>query len=272
MNSVTPVAKATLMKQFNVQVTGKGSQPVFFAHGLGCDQKMWRFITPAFENDYKIVLMDNMGSGESDISFYNEKKYENLQGYADDILEIAEALELKDIIFVGHSVSSIIGALASIKTPDLFDKIIMIGPSPRYINDINYTGGFYRKEIDNLLQAMQDNFAGWAESFSPKLMGHPEHPELSTELKEKICHSDPSITKQFARVSFLADNRADLPNIKTPVLIMQCSEDILAPPEVGKYMQENIKGSLLRVLKATGHCPHLSAPEETIAVIKQFLE
>jgi len=215
--------------------------------------------------------MDNMGSGESDTTLYNEKKYDSLDGYVEDILDVAEALQLKDIIFVGHSVSCITGALASITVPGLFSKIIMIGPSPRYINDINYSGGFYRKEIDTLLNIMEDNFVAWADIFSPKIMGNPERPELSKELNEKFCHADPAITKQFAKLIFLSDNRSDLRYIKTPVLIMQCSEDILAPVTVGKYMEENIAGSVLQVLKATGHCPQLSAPEETIAVMKKFL-
>jgi sigma-B regulation protein RsbQ len=271
MPETVPEVKEPLLKQFNVHVLGRGSQPLLFVHGLGCDQKMWRFITPAFENDYKIVLMDNIGSGESDTSFYNEKKYNSLQGYADDILDVAQALQLNNIILVGHSVSSITCALASIKAPGLIDKIIMVSPSPCYLNDSTYKGGFYRKEIDMLLQAMQDNYVAWAENFSPKIMANPEQPELSTELKEKFCHADPGITKQFARVTFLGDNRPDLPYIKTPVLIMQCSEDILAPAEVGEYMQENIGGSVLRLMKATGHCPQMSAPEETIAAMTEFL-
>lgn len=260
-----------LLKRFNVNVFGNGKQPMLFAHGLGCDQVMWRFITPAFENDYKIILFDYIGSGKSDPTYYDNEKYSSLQGYANDILEIAETLGLTNIIFAGHSVSAMTGLLAAISAPELFSKIIMIGPSPCYINDKNYTGGFEKKELEDLLEVMGKNFYSWAQSFAPIVMQNPERPALTRELEDRMCHSDPAITHDFAGAAFFADHRNDLPKLKIPSLIMQCSEDILAPVQVGEYMQTKMPGSTLQLMKATGHCPHLSAPEETIEIMKQFL-
>ncbi len=262
----------SILKRFNVNVSGNGKQPMLFAHGLGCDQAMWRFIIPAFENDYQIVLFDNIGSGKSDSAYYDKENYATLQGYANDILAIAEALALKDIILVGHAVSAMTGLLAAISSPGIFSKIIMVGPSPRYINDKNYIGGFDRKEIEELLDSMGKNFYNWAGSFAPVSMQNPERPQLTKELEDRMCNSDPAITIDFARAAFFADQRNDLNKLKIPSLIMQCSEDILAPVQVGEYMQKNIPQSTLRVMKATGHCPHLSAPAETIEIIKQFLK
>ncbi|MGZ8559835.1 MAG: alpha/beta fold hydrolase [Chitinophagaceae bacterium] len=261
----------SVLKRFNVNVSGNGKQPLLFAHGLGCDQQMWRFITPAFGKDYKIVLFDNIGSGKSDPAYYDKEKYSSLQGYANDILAIADDLKLKDIIFVGHAVSAMTGLLAAIYSPGIFSKMIMIGPSACYINDKNYFGGFERKEIHELLDAMGKNFYNWAGSFAPKAMQNPDFPQLAKELEERMCHSDPAITIDFARAAFFADHRNDLPKLKMPSLIMQCSEDILAPVEVGEYMNKNMPQSTLQVMKATGHCPHLSAPAETIEIMMQFL-
>lgn len=262
----------SIVKRFNVNISGNGKQPLLFAHGLGCDQQMWRFITTAFEKDYKIVLFDNIGSGKSDPAYYDKENYSSLQGYANDILAIAEALALKDIIFVGHAVSSMTGLLAAISAPEIFRKIIMVSPSPCYINDKNYTGGFEKKDIELLLDDMGKNFYKWAVSFAPVSMQNPGRPQLTKELDDRMCHSDPAITIDFAKAAFLADHRNDLPKLKMPSLIMQCSEDILAPVQVGEYMQKNMPQSTLRIMKATGHCPHISAPEETIEIMKQFLK
>ena len=261
----------SILKRFNVNVSGNGKEPMLFAHGLGCDQHMWRFITPAFEKNYKIVLFDYVGCGKSDNSHYDKEKYSSLQGYANDILAISEALALKNIIFVGHSVSAMTGLLAAISSPGFFSKIIMVGPTPCYINDKNYIGGFERKEIEELLDAMGKNFYNWAGAFAPVAMQNPDRPQLTKELEDRMCSSDPAITIDFARAAFFADQRNDLNKLKIPSLIMQCSEDILVPVQVGEYMQKNMPQSTLRVMKATGHCPHLSAPAETIQIMKQFL-
>lgn len=256
----------------NVKVRGEGSKTLLFAHGFGCDQNMWRFVVPAFERDYCIVLFDYVGSGKSDISAYNPQRYSELSGYAQDILEICDALELSDVIFVGHSVSSIIGLLASIQRPELFERLIMVSPSPRYINDEpDYIGGFERSDIEELLGMMEKNYMGWASIMAPTVMANAEQPELSEELEASFCTTDPSIAQRFAAATFYADNRADLPKVTVPSLIMQCREDIIAPPEVGAYMHRHVPLSRLQVLDATGHCPHMSHPEEVVRVAKEFL-
>ena len=261
-----------ILKRNNVKITGQGKQPIMFAHGFGCDQNMWRFITPAFEKEYRIILFDYVGSGKSDIKAYNADKYANLYGYAQDVLDICEVLDLQSVIFVGHSVSSMIGLLAAIKKPSIFKNIILVGPSPRYINDApSYTGGFERKDIEDLLETMDKNYIGWANFLAPAIMKNPEHPELTAELTESFCSTDPKIARQFAEVTFFSDNRDDLSKLQVPVLIMQCSEDLIAPTEVGEYVHHKIPGSVFKMMKAKGHCPHMSAPEETVRIIKEYL-
>jgi len=263
--------KQDIIQRNNVKVLGNGSQTMLFAHGFGCDQNMWRFIVPAFEDKYKIVLFDYVGCGKSDLTTYNEERYSTLNGYAQDVLEICDALNLKDVIYIGHSVSGMIGALASIKAPELFSKIVFICPSPRYINDADYLGGFSHEEIEGLLDVMDNNFIGWASFLAPVVMKNPENPELTAELEESFCSIDPKITKKFAEVTFFSDNRRDLEKIKTPSLILQCSDDAIAPDEVGEYMLQHVRGSKLKKMQATGHCPHMSNPQETIKLIEEFL-
>lgn len=262
-----------ILKRNNVKIFGDGSQPLLFAHGFGCDQNMWRFITPAFENDYKIILFDYVGAGKSDVTAYNSERYSNLNGYAQDILDVCAAVGLKDMIFVGHSVSSMIGLLAAIKRPEYFLKLILVGPSACYINDDShgYIGGFETKDIQELLDTMEKNYIGWANFLAPAIMKNPDRPALGEELTESFCSTDPIIAREFAMATFLSDNRKDVLNLKKPSLIMQCSDDIIAPLAVGDYLHAHIQNSTLRVLKATGHCPHMSAPEETIHVIKEYL-
>ncbi len=244
---------------------------MLFAHGYGCDQNMWRYITPAFEEEYKIVLFDHVGFGKADTSAYTLGRYASLQSYAVDILEICEELELEEVIFVGHSVSAMIGLLASILDPGRFSKLVLIGPSPRYINDEEYTGGFTQEGIDDLLGTLDSDYLNWARAIAPLIMANPDRPELSQELTQSFCQSDIEIAKDFARITFLSDNRADLCNVRTEALIMQCSDDLIAPLPVGEYMHQNLPNSTFRLLRATGHCPNLSAPEETIAIMKEFL-
>ncbi|MEJ7646124.1 MAG: alpha/beta hydrolase [Chryseolinea sp.] len=260
-----------IIKRNNVKTWGKGTTPMVFAHGFGCDQNMWRFLIPAFEQSYKIVAFDYVGAGNSQVSAYNEERYSNLNGYAQDVLEICRELELQDVIFVGHSVSSMIGLLAAIKAPQLFDSLIMIGPSPCYINDSGYTGGFEKKDIEELLTTMDKNYIGWANFLAPAIMKNPERPELGNELTESFCSTDPKIAKLFAKATFFSDNRGDLAKVTVPSLIMQCSDDIIAPKEVGDYLHAHLPNSTLKVLKATGHCPHMSEPDETIEVLKEYL-
>ena len=257
----------------NVRILGSGEQPMLFAHGFGCDQNMWRFITPAFERDYRLILFDYVGSGHSDLNAYDARRYSALEGYAEDVLDICHALDLRDIIFVGHSVSSMIGAIAANREPDRFAHIIMIGPSPRYINEApDYVGGFERADLEGLLDMMDRNYLGWANFLAPVIMKNPDRPELGAELEESFCSTDPVIARRFAEATFFADNRADLPDVRVPSLILQCSDDIIAPREVGDYLHRALPDSTLRVMTATGHCPHMSAPAETIALIREYLE
>jgi sigma-B regulation protein RsbQ len=262
---------ATISRRNNVKVFGKGRQPMMFAHGFGCDQNMWRYLTPAFENDYQIILFDYVGAGKSDKSAHNPERYSSLQGYAQDVLDICEELDLRNTIFVGHSVSSMIGLLAAIEQPQYFEKLIMVGPSPCYINYDDYRGGFERKDIEGLLDTMEKNYIGWANFLAPNIMGNKDRPHLGEELTDSFCSTDPLIARQFAEATFFSDNRHDLGKTKIPSLILQCSEDIIAPLEVGNYLHKNLPNSTLRVMKATGHCPHMSEPEETISLIKEYL-
>ncbi|MGK2961062.1 MAG: alpha/beta fold hydrolase [Gemmatimonadaceae bacterium] len=260
-----------VVKRNNVKVSGTGTQPMLFAHGFGCDQNMWRYVTPHFEDEYQIVLFDYVGSGKSDVSAYDSKRYDSLEGYARDVLDVTNALDLKDIIFVGHSVSGMIGVLAVNEEPERFERLILVGPSPRYINDTPYVGGFEQRDIDGLFEMMDHNFIGWANFLAPAIMKNADRPELGAELTGSFCSTDPIIARQFARATFLADNREDLSRVSVPSLILQCSDDMVAPLEVGDYLHRELADSTLRVMKAVGHCPHMSDPEETVSLIKEYL-
>ena len=260
-----------VLKRNNVRVTGEGTRPMLFAHGFGCDQNMWRFVAPAFEATHRVIRFDYVGSGRSDASAWSKARYGSLQGYASDVLDICHALHLEDVVFVGHSVSAMIGVLAAVREPSLFGKMVMIGPSPRYLNDEGYTGGFGRADIDGLLESLEANYLGWSNAMAPVIMGRPDRPELGRELANSFCQMDPEIARQWAHVTFLSDNRADLPKVRTRSLVMQCADDVIAPRAVGEYVKAHLPDSELTFLKATGHCPNLSAPEETIAAMKAFV-
>ena len=256
----------------NVRVFGSGKQPMLFAHGFGCDQNMWRYVTPAFADDYRIVVFDYIGSGKSDLRAYDAERYSSLAGYAKDVLDVVHALDLRDVIFVGHSVSSMIGVLAANAEPERFSHLIMVGPSPRYVNDPpDYVGGFERRDIEGLLETMEKNYIGWANFLAPAVMKNPDRPELTEELEASFCSTDPVIARRFAEATFFADNRSDLAAVRVPSLIMQCSDDMIAPFAVGEYLARHLPNSTLRVLEATGHCPHMSHPGETIRVIREYL-
>jgi sigma-B regulation protein RsbQ len=257
----------------NVTVTGPAGAPgIVFAHGFGCDQHMWRHVAPAFEDDHRVVLFDHVGAGESELSAYDPARYASLDGYAADVVEILDALDLGPVVFVGHSVSAMIGVLAALREPDRFAKLVLVGPSPRYVDDGDgYAGGFSRADIEELLGSLESNYLGWSSTMAPAIIGNPDRPELGEELTNSFCRTDPEIAAQFARVTFLSDNRADLPRLALPVLILQSRVDAIAPPFVGEYVHGAIPGSTLVVLDATGHCPNLSAPDETATAIRAFL-
>jgi sigma-B regulation protein RsbQ len=262
----------SVLARNNVNQSGRvGGKPMLFAHGFGCDQNMWRYVAPAFEDEYRIVLFDHVGAGGSDHTAYSRMKYDSLRGYAGDVLEICRDLELRDVIFVGHSVSAMIGVLAAQEEPERFAKLVLVGPSPRYTDDGDYVGGFTRADIDGLLDSLDSNYLGWSATYAPAIMGASQPAELQEELTNSFCRADPEIARHFARVTFLSDNRADLEAVETPTLILQCSDDVIAPQSVGEYVHGSIRGSTLVRMRATGHCPNLSAPEETIAAIRDFL-
>ncbi len=261
-----------VLRRNNVNVAGRpGGRPMIFAHGFGCDQQMWRYVAPAFEREHRIVLFDHVGAGGSDLSAYDPERYGSLEGYAEDVLEICRALELSDAIFVGHSVSAMIGVLAAREAADVIGKLVLVGPSPRYIDGDGYVGGFAAEDIEELLVSLDSNFLGWSSAMAPAIMGNPDRPELGAELTESFCRTDPEIAARFARVTFTSDNREDLGSVRVPTLVLQCSDDVIAPAEVGQYVHRAIPGSTLVQLAATGHCPNLSAPDETIEAIRAFL-
>ncbi|AVR98640.1 alpha/beta fold hydrolase [Pseudoduganella armeniaca] len=262
----------SVIKRNNVRVSGTGSRAIVFAHGFGCDQAMWRLVAPAFEPHYRVVLFDHLGAGGSDLSSYDPACYDRLEAYADDVVAICDALHLERPIFVGHSVSAMIGIVAAVRNPLRLGQLVLVGPSPCYINDDGYVGGYTRADIEALLDFLDDNYVAWARMMAPTIMGNTDRPELGTELQDSFCLTDPTAARQFARVTFLSDTRSELDKVQVPTLILQCDQDAIAPAAVGDYVHAAMRGSTLVRMKATGHCPHLSAPEETIAAIRTYLD
>jgi sigma-B regulation protein RsbQ len=261
-----------VLNRHNVRVLGnEHGQPVVMAHGFGCDQTMWRYLVPAFQRDYRIILFDYVGHGGAERTAFDPKRYASLEGYAQDLLEICRQLELEDVVLIAHSVSATIGMLAALREPERFAKLIMIGPSPCYIDDGDYRGGFTRDQLEELLAFLDENPLGWSNAMAPTIMGNGDRPDLAEELASSFCRTDPTVAKAFARVTFLSDNRADLPRLRTRSLILQCSNDVIAGEAVGRYVHEQLPNSVFLQLSATGHCPHLSAPQQTIAAIHSFL-
>jgi sigma-B regulation protein RsbQ len=256
----------------NVRVFGDGPSTLLFAHGFGCDHNMWRLMVPSYEKRYRIVLFDLVGSGKSDLGAYDRTKYASLQGYADDVLEIIDAYSKEPVIFVGHSVSAMIGTLANLKAPASIKAQVMVAPSPCYINDGDYVGGFKRKDIDELLETLESNYLGWSSNMAPAIMGAPDRPEMGQELTNSFCRMDPEVAKQFARVTFLSDLRREVAQLRVPTLILQCTEDIIAPVAVGDYLHRVVPGSTLQLVDNVGHCPHLSAPSQSVDAMDAFLQ
>jgi sigma-B regulation protein RsbQ len=256
----------------NVTVTGREDGPtVLLAHGFGCDQNLWRLVVPELARRYRVVLFDHTGAGRSDLAAWTPERYGSLDGYADDVLAICHELDLRDVVLVGHSVSAMIAVLAANREPERFAKLVLLTPSPCYLDDDGYRGGFSREDIDELLASLESNYLGWSATMAPVIMGNPDRPELGEELTNSFCRTDPAIARVFARVTFLSDNRADLAKVAVPTLVLECSNDAIAPPEVGRFTHEQISGSTLVTLAATGHCPQLSAPEATAAAITAFV-
>jgi sigma-B regulation protein RsbQ len=256
----------------NVTVKGNpAGRPMVFAHGFGCDQNMWRDVVPRFADDYRIVLFDHVGAGGSDLGAYDVDRYSSLEGYADDLLQVCDELDLHDVVLVAHSVSAMIGVLAAVRRPELFSRLVLVSPSARYIDDDGYIGGFTRSDIDELLESLDSNYLGWSSAMAPVIVGNADRPELGEALTASFCRTEPEIAKRFARVTFLSDNRADLARLQVPALVLQCSDDVIAPVEVGRYVADTIPDATFVMLDATGHCPNLSAPEQTADAIDRYL-
>lgn len=260
-----------VLKRNNVKVSGQGKRVLLFAHGFGCDQQMWRYITPAFEEDFKIVLFDYVGCGNSDLENYDANRYASLHGYALDIVEICEALDLKEVTLVGHSVSAMIGILAANQEPNYFKSLILVCPSACYLNKNGYTGGFEKKDLEELMAVMDSNYLGWSNYLAPIVMKNADRPELTEELEKSFCSMDKEITRNFARTTFFSDNRKDLKQVQHPCLVLQCADDDIACEQVGEYVHSQLSDSTIIYMKATGHCPHMSHPEETISCIREYL-
>jgi sigma-B regulation protein RsbQ len=260
-----------ILRRNNVRMTGDGPVTMMFAHGFGCDQSMWRLLAPSFEDRFKVVLFDLVGSGGSDLSAYDHDKYDRLEGYAADVLDIVDACASGPVMYVGHSVSAIIGMLAAIQAPQRFIGQIMVAPSPCYINDGDYVGGFSQEDIDGLLETLESNYLGWSSTLAPKIMGAPDQPELGAELTNSFCRTDPDIAKHFARVTFMSDHRSELAKSSTKALILQCSDDIIAPLAVGDFMHGAMPDSKLVIVDNVGHCPHLSVPRAIGHAMEDFV-
>jgi len=261
-----------ITKRNDVNVSGSGDKAIIFAPGFGCDQRMWRYVAPSFESDYRVITFDYVGAGKTDLRSYDPARYSRLSGYAQDVLDVLAAVQVQEAIFVGHSVSSMIGMLASIQDPKYFERLVMIGPSPCYLNDPpEYEGGFEIGALEGLIELMEKNYIQWANYLAPLIMGNADRPALSGELEESFCSTDPKIAVNFARATFLSDYREDLPKATVPSLVLQCADDSIAPRQVGEYIHRRMPGSDIRFMKATGHCPHLSHPEETVSLIKDYL-
>jgi sigma-B regulation protein RsbQ len=272
MTFTSPLPTTDILRRNNVTVSGNpAGRPIVFVHGFGCSQEMWRSVAPRFEDDHRVVLLDLVGAGGSDRAAYDPVKYDSLHGYADDVLEILETLDLRDAVYVGHSVAATIGVLAETGNPDRFGALVLVGPSPRYIDDDDYRGGFERADIEGLLDALDANYLGWSQTMAPVIMGNAERPDLGRQLTDSFCSVDPEIARHFARVTFLSDNRRDFSAVRTPTLVLQCSDDVIAPVSVGRYVHEQISTSRFVQLSATGHCPNLSAPDELADEIRSFL-
>ena len=262
-----------LQRRHNVNITGRGSRALVFAHGFGCDQQMWRFVAPAFEADHRVVLFDHIGCGQSDLRAHDPARHSRLEGYAEDVVALLDGLDLRDVVFIGHSVSAMIGLLASIQRPERFDRLVLLGPSPCYLNHPadGYVGGFERADIEGLIDMMESNMLGWASFLAPVVMGGQSPAELTAELEASFCAADPVINRRFASATFLGDNRADLVRVTVPSLILQCADDAIAPRSVGDYLHRQLAGSSLQILDVAGHCPHMTHPELTIAAIRAGL-
>ncbi len=266
------VAGMDVVRRLNVRFAGpEDGAPMVFAHGFGCDQQMWRHVAPAYADEFRVITFDYPGAGGADLAGYDRERLTTLEGYADVLLSVVRELDLRDVVFVGHSVSAMVGVMAQLAEPERFAKLVLVAPSPRYVDDGDYVGGFAREDVDDLLDSLAGNYLGWSAQMAPVVVGNADRPELGQELTAAFCRMDPDVARRFARATFLGDTRAELPRVTAPTLVLQCSEDVIAPLAVGQYVARSIPQARLVLLRATGHCPNLSAPAETIEAIDSFV-
>lgn len=271
----SPLAEAQrqrVLTRHSVRVIGEGKPPMLLCNGFGCTQHIWHYLTTALAVQHQVIVFDYVGSGESDVNAYSPQKYATLASYAQDVVEICQALDLREAILVGHSVGATIAMLAAIQAPQHFAKVVLLAPSPCYINEPGYYGGFERADLLQVLAAMKEDYQGWTTAFADLLMGPTSTASLGQELANFFCETDSTIARQFAQVTFLSDNRADVGQLRLPTLVVQCTDDVAGPPEVGAYFLQHLPQGKLTTLSTAGHCPHLSAPLETLAAIRAFVE
>lgn len=255
----------------NVQVIGDGPTTLVFVHGFGCDQSMWRSVVAGFSGQFRTILLDLVGCGRSDLTQYDRRKYATLNGHAQDVLQIIDTFARGPVVLIGHSVGAIIGMLASVKTTRAFVAQVLVAPSPYFMNDADYIGGFWPEDIDALLDALDQNYIGWSKTTAPVIMGAPDEPEHARALTDSFCRMDPDIASHFARVTFRSDYRSLLKWVHTPSLILQSTTDSIAPTTVGEYMLRQMPAAQLELVPNVGHCPHISSPRFSVHVIQRFL-
>jgi sigma-B regulation protein RsbQ len=271
IDSFTAPEQVAIIKRFNVNVIGAGKPTLLFCNGFNCNQHIWNYLTPALTARHQLVLFDQMGTGDSDLSCYDSAKYASLGGYAQDVVDICQALELREVVIIGHSVGAMIAMLAVIQAPQYFARAVLVAATPCYLNEPGYYGGFERADMLDLLAEMKGNYESWANTFATLLIGQEQPASLGYELAGYFCQANPTIAREFAHMSFLADNRADVPRMPLPTLLLQCSDDVAVPAEVGEYLVTHLPQATLTTLRATGHCPHLSAPMEVLAAMRDFI-
>ncbi|MBE7941559.1 MULTISPECIES: alpha/beta hydrolase [Ramlibacter] len=263
---------AQLRQRFNVTVHGDGPVTLLFVHGLGCNQSMWRFVAPHFEDRFRVVMMDLMGCGRSDWSAWEPGRYATLDGHAQDLIAVAQAFAGPHTVLVVHSVATMIGLLADLKAPPLFAAHAMFAPSPCYLNEGGYTGGFERETLAALLEMLDNDGATFAGRMAPVIMGESHPPGYAREIEDAFCATLPEAFRQFARATFEGDFRARLPQLVKPVLVLQCTEDVVAPRSVGEYMATTLPDARLVLVPTQGHVPQMADPTRCIQALEDFLE
>lgn len=265
-------ARRAVLRRNNVRLTGGGKPPLLFCNGFNCGQHVWHFLAPDLANHYQLVFFDQVGVGKSDRTGCHDPRYRTLSGYAQDVLDICQALGLRDVVLVGHSAGALVAMLAAIQAPALFTKTILLAASPRYLNAPDYYGGFEAKDLTAMLVEMEANYQRWVGTFATMMIGQYDAPELSHELVECASQTDQGMAKRIVELVFFGDYRALVPRLHQPTLLLQCADDPAVPEEVSQYLLWHLPQAVLVSLPVAGHCPHLTAPTQVVTAIRQFLE